>query len=340
MIAQAILRTNPEEGIRPFDMRRDLLQLADLIELAFESDLDRARNPIVAEMRRLAKAGPLLWFLDAPYAALSPFMGGFVWVAQRRLVGNVTLSPESGQRGLWSISNVAVHPDCRGLGIAHQLIEAALQEARNKGAQSVVLEVQTDNAPAQQLYRELGFQAYDTVIELSLPSPRWTGWRVPPAVPLRKRRPGDWQSLYELCKAATPAKAQVVKPLVAQQYRMSIELRLERWLDDLLYHRQSSDWVLEENGQVVALLQITGQYTGAAHRLQMDVHPGRRGTIEDDLLAAGLCRLSRFPDREIVSTVSASHPEALQAFQHAGFRTGRILDQMQLSFQRSKERMS
>jgi ribosomal protein S18 acetylase RimI-like enzyme len=338
MLAEAVLSRKPDQGLRPFDMRRDLQQLADLIDLAFVSETEPSRSSIVAEMRRMAKAGPFLWLLDASYAALSPLMGGFVWIDHGRLAGNVTLSAESGQRVLWTITNVAVHPDFRGQGIGHELTKAALDQARNKGARSVVLEVETDNAPAQQLYHELGFERYDTKAELSLPALRRSGRLHGSSMSLRKRRANDWQRLYDFFRAVTPAAVQAIKPVLSHQYRMDIGMRLNRWLDDWLYRCQRSDWILEHaeprqtNGAISAVLQITGQYTGAAHRLQMDVHPEHRGNVEDQLLAAGLDRLRSFPERDVVSTVSTSHSQGLGAFQKAGFRTIRTLDQMVLRY--------
>lgn len=334
MLAEAILSRKPDQGLCRFDMRRDLRQLADLMDLAFASESEPTRSSIVAEMRRLAQAGPLLWLLDASYATLSPLMGGFVWIDNNRLVGNVTLSAESGPRGLWAISNVAVHPDSRGHRIGRQLVEAALDEARHKGARTIVLEVQTDNTPAQRLYRELGFERYDTIHELSLSALRRPERLPLSSMALRKRRPNDWQGLYDFFKAVTPAAVQAVRPILPDQYHMDIGMRLGRLLDDWLYRCQKNDWILEHaeprqtNGQISAVLQITGQYTGAAHRLQMDVHPEQRGNVEDQLLAAGLDRLRSFPERDVVSTVSTSHPQALEAFQRAGFRTIRVLDQM------------
>jgi hypothetical protein len=218
-------------------------------------------------------------------------------------------------------------------------MEAALDEARHRDARTIVLEVQTENAPAQQVYQELGFERYHTVAELRLAALNSSALRHPAAVlhpplagsaALRKRRPSDWRELYDFFKAVTPAAVQAIKPVLAEHYRMNIALRLNRWLDNLLYRCQRSDWILEhgETGEISAVLQITGQYTDAAHRLQMEVHPERYGTMEDELLAAGLHRLSGFPARDVVSTVSASHPQALEAFQRAGFRTARSLDQM------------
>lgn len=322
------IHRGPRDGLQPFDIRRDLLPLANLIELAFQSELDLTANPIVTEMRELARSGPLLWIFNASFRLLAPFLAGYVWMVDGQLVGNVSLTRESTQPAIWSISNVAVHPDFRRRGIARQLMQAALQEARQKGAHWVILEVQTDNAPARQLYLGLGFQTYDTVAELSLPIDKQAEPWLTPTLRLRERRPQDWQSICHLLRVATPEAVQEIRPIPCSHYRPTIRRSLERWLDALLYLRQTKDWLLEENGQAVALLQATGQYTKAAHRLQISVHPNRRGTIEEELLASGLHWLNRFPEREVVSTVSASHPEALQAFQKRGFRALRILDQM------------
>lgn len=319
-----------KEGLQPFNMRRDLLQLANLLEMTFQSELDLTANPIVTEMRNLAKAGPLLWIFDASFRLLSPFLRGYVWIANGQLVGNVSLTRESEQPNLWSISNVAVHPDFRGRGIARQLMKAAIQEAKQKGARWIILEVQTDNAPARQLYTELGFQVYDTIAEFSLPMGKQTQQRQTPTLALRERRPEDWQKVYQLFRVVIPEAAQEVRPVLSSHYRLTLRRKIEHWLDYLLYLRQNRDWLLEENSQIVALLQVTGQYTKAAHRLQIHVHPNHRGAIEEELVISGLEWLSHFPDREVASTVSTSHPEALQAFQKIGFRTLRLLDQMGL----------
>ncbi len=342
MFAEAILARKTDAGLRRFDMRRDLRQLAELIDLAFGSEIEAARSSIVAEMRRLAASGPLLWLANASYATLSPLLGGFVWINDGRLVGNVTLSADHGPRGPWTITNVAVHPDFRRQGIARQLMEAALDEARDRRAPSVVLEVQAANAPAQQLYRELGFEHYQTVTELRLPAPNASILRHPPALfdtaptgapALRKRRPGDWRRLYDFYQAVTTAPVQAVRPVLPEDYQLGIRLRLNRWLDDVMYRCERSEWILEQGG-IRAVLQVTGQYADAAHRLQIEVRPECQGTGERELLAAGLQRLTRFPERDVVSTVAASQPQALEAFRRAGFRTMRVLDQLVFRYSR------
>ena len=56
------------------------------------------------------------------------------------------------------VNNVAVRPECRGRGIAAQLLTVMLRQGRSKGARIAFLEVRAGNAAAQGLYRRCGFQ--------------------------------------------------------------------------------------------------------------------------------------------------------------------------------------
>ncbi len=56
------------------------------------------------------------------------------------------------------ITNVAVRPDARRSGIAHDLVRLLLEEAGCRGIRSVFLEVRASNAPAITLYGHAGFE--------------------------------------------------------------------------------------------------------------------------------------------------------------------------------------
>lgn len=60
------------------------------------------------------------------------------------------------------IYSVVVDPHHRGLGLGRRLVEAAEARARRQGCAGVSLEVRTDNGPARELYRSLGYaEAFD-----------------------------------------------------------------------------------------------------------------------------------------------------------------------------------
>lgn len=55
------------------------------------------------------------------------------------------------------ISNIAISPDYRQLGVAEGILRKVLLEMRLKGAEFVFLEVRPSNLPARRLYEKLGF---------------------------------------------------------------------------------------------------------------------------------------------------------------------------------------
>jgi [ribosomal protein S18]-alanine N-acetyltransferase len=56
------------------------------------------------------------------------------------------------------INNIAVHPDCRGLGLGEALMRYAIDRTRAAGAAFMTLEVRPSNGPALTLYKKLGFE--------------------------------------------------------------------------------------------------------------------------------------------------------------------------------------
>lgn len=70
-----------------------------------------------------------------------------------------------GYAGIWliadegHISNVAVHPDCRGQGIGKAMLQALIFYCRQKHCTGMTLEVRESNMPAIHLYEKMGFQA-------------------------------------------------------------------------------------------------------------------------------------------------------------------------------------
>jgi ribosomal-protein-alanine N-acetyltransferase len=70
-----------------------------------------------------------------------------------------------GYGGMWliidegHITNIAVHPDYRGLGIGNILVEELIAVCKEKGFMRMTLEVRKSNKVAQSLYIKYGFEA-------------------------------------------------------------------------------------------------------------------------------------------------------------------------------------
>jgi ribosomal-protein-alanine N-acetyltransferase len=60
------------------------------------------------------------------------------------------------------VNNIAVHPDCRGLGLGEAMMRYAIAMVRESGATFMTLEVRQSNASALTLYKKLGFEVMGT----------------------------------------------------------------------------------------------------------------------------------------------------------------------------------
>ncbi|MCC7355024.1 MAG: GNAT family N-acetyltransferase, partial [Anaerolineae bacterium] len=251
-----------EQALRPLDPRRDLGQVADLIAVAFAGDLEPEGQAALRDLRAISRLGPMLTVVSHTSAEFQSFYGGFVWVEDGRVVGNVTLqrSDPYGQR--WQIANVAVYPAYRGRGIARALMETALVYIEKQGGSWAVLQVRADNPTAKGLYERLGFEPITTTAELRLA-------RVPTSVPTPAPLPGlhprprsDWQQEHTLALAATPPLAQWWQPVRAESFRPALEARLVETLAVLAGQRR----VIRE-----------GIYAGSRLLAALTIHAARWG---------------------------------------------------------------
>ena len=146
------------DNLRAFDARRDMNDVADLIEQCFADTLDQDGKRFLRQMRDYAKNPSIIHWspLTAEWAG-SPFIGYVVDYGEQ-ILGNVSLIPyrSRGKRN-YMIANVAVHPEFRRQGIAQELTEHALRHAIIRGANEVWLQVRDDNPAAINLYQRLGF---------------------------------------------------------------------------------------------------------------------------------------------------------------------------------------
>lgn len=196
-----------QNGLRSVNLRTDLRPLADLIELVFADTMDEGGRAAIKEMRYLSNMGYGLNLLSRLNDLALGISLGYVYIADRRLVGNVSIYPAGYPKDMgdaWIIANVGVHPDYQRRGIAHQLMEASINMIRERRGKYAILQVDYDNVGAQRLYERLGFvyeRAFTTWRRSSfvkMPAPRDYSYHI------TRLRHGEWQSEYELAQWARP----------------------------------------------------------------------------------------------------------------------------------------
>jgi len=317
-------------GLRPLDVGRDIGQIVQLIEVAFQGELSPAGDEALRELRLMRYLAPLLWLLSRISPEFRDLLTGYVWVDEGLVVGNVTLSMDSPDARRWVISNVAVHPRYRRRGIARKLMEAAIALARRRGGELVTLRVRRANLAAQNLYRSLGFTEFESIMELRLEQIRRTVSRPTEGLQLRRAKLEEWWKAYELARAAIPPKAQRLSPVRQADYRFGLDRRLETWLSDLIHWRDTYRLAVEGDEGFAALLTLHATRLRSPHRIELMVHPHYRGPLEEALVAEALSILRRYPQRQVVARVRLPHPEAVEALKRCGFVEVETIDRLGL----------
>jgi ribosomal protein S18 acetylase RimI-like enzyme len=304
-------------------------QIAALMEEAFAGNLTRQSREALRELKIMSHFGPFLWLLDRISPGFHETFRGFVWVEEGRIVGNVSVGRMGPYSLRWLISNVAVQPDYKGQGIAHYLVQAAMDLAREHGGEWALLQVYTDNVPACRLYQHLGFEQIAAVTELHLE--RAGAVAIAPNGRLRRRSYSDWRKEYELALAATSKEAQWLNPVRADHFMVGLDQRLSEWLSNLVAGRREHRLAVEEDDRFLATLTVRASRWRGEHSLELMVHPDHRGQLEEMLVTKALGMLGSYPERSVAVSHPAEHQEAIEALKIHGFIEKRTLAQMRLA---------
>lgn len=309
-------------GLRPMDPMRDLKEVADLIEEAFATDLDRSGQNALRELRWLSRLKPVLWWMVTFNPDHADFLSGFVWEEENRIVGNITVNQTSPGSRRWLISNVAVAKEYRRRGIARGLMYAGLELVKEYRGKSVALQVRADNQPARDLYDSLKFHKIAGTTYLRLKRvPVVDSLPLPPEVTLRPRRfdSFDARLAYSLASAATPTASQQEWPLRHNRFQLGFNDELSNICRMFVGGTTSAYWVVEEGQRFVGLVNIIGGYFGENHRLELIVDPEWRGRLEKPLISRALQSLRRGRRRAVSVKHPVDHAEAIDAYKEFGF---------------------
>ena len=277
--------------LRPFDPRRDINQVADLIELCFAETLDQEGHGYLRHMRAAAQRGGTFHWTGLLADSGPMPLNGFVWEEDNRVVGNLTLIPYVNlSRRYYLIANVAVHPDYRRQGIARNLTQAAIDHVRQRGVQTVWLHVREENSAACNLYQSTGFikrssrTTWHAIPETSADLMVRSGNGLPAGnsreVQITSRRAADWPVQQLWLKKLYPAhltwhlslRYPAMRPGIwGLFYRLFNEIHLQHW----------SAW---REDRLIGTLTWQGTF-GYHDLLWLAVDPDGDGTAVAPLLA-------------------------------------------------------
>lgn len=325
MSAQLVIdQRTSYRGLRPLDPRKDLNQVADLIEEAFTGELEPGGIAALRDLRMLSRMGPLVGLMARSDPYLEDVLGGFVWIEDNRVVGNVTLQRLDAYGTRWQIANVAVTKSHQGRGIGRALVLAALERIGDRQGGWAVLQVRTDNPVAKGLYERLGFESLtqDLLMQLDRLPPEPVPRQEPPAG-LRSYHHSEWHARYSLEAACRTELAQWWRPVRSHDFMQLAENRLGEKIWEALGRNRLRRWVIQGEHGLLAWLSVDARRWQGMHRLSVAVHPSGRGQLERALVDYALSFLAEYPRWPIRVEHQGEHCELVEALEAVGFRVVR-----------------
>ncbi len=217
---------------RPLRLPHDLIPAAEMLVKTFQypdhpewgvqSD---EQDQLVDGIRRIRRIWPVVRVLALVSPALRDLIRGFAWEDEGGLCGLV-IAQREGTTSMWYIGTVGVLPERRRHGVARRLLVATLDMMRARGGTRVRLGVIDGNAPAQALYRSLGFVEYGSSARYALvPSGSADGPPLPRGFEELPLKEFDWRTRYELDKRIVPAELQEFEPIVPGRFKTPAVIR-------------------------------------------------------------------------------------------------------------------
>ena len=323
--AGELARSKTYTGIRPFDIGRDLRPVAEVIADAFADDLDSGGKAALREMRVMSYMGGMFGLFNGNEMDFGKAYGGFVWVEEGRVIGNVTVQKADSYGNRWQIANVAVDRAFRGRGIARKLVKRALEYAHEMGGRWMVLQVRGNNSVARGLYERMGFEEVSgiscwEISQVPVNIAAAPGLSTTEMISLTPFSTAEWRSLYEIASSQHSAHAQWWRPLRQDDFRRTPEQRLGEWFSRIIGRQTILRRAVADNlRRFEAAMIVTGQHWQGIHEIQLWVHPRCQGQMEPTMLQWALTELQAFPRFPIRVELSTHHTAAAQLLDGFGF---------------------
>ena len=321
---------SPSQGIRPFDIGRDLRPVSRLIADSFAEELDEQGKAALRELRMLGHMSGIVGLLARGAGGFQNAFNGFVWVEDNLVVGNVTVQRAATGSGRWQIANVAVSRRRRGRGIGRALMEHALEYIRDMGGSWAVLQVRGENSIARGLYERMRFENLGGTLELhAAGAPR------PVARPilsnLRAVPHSEGDLLYELIASRPGAEQRWWRAARRDDFQLPLERRVGELIGRLVgRERIFRSAIRDYDRRFEGAIEVTARCWQGEHRIRIWLRPEAAQAYARPLMLHALALLGEWPRWPVKAEVSTQDEIATETLLEHGFSVRTTLYTMRL----------
>ena len=251
--------------IRPFQLPADLDLMISIIKEGFQypenpewSIQEDELQSMVDQLNGIKRIWLLMYFLAFLFPFFRDLFRGFIYEEDGKAGGLINFMRQQNEPE-WMIGNVTVVPEFRRRGIARKLVDATLQEIRERNGRVAILDVVDGNLPAHTLYKEMGFEDYTGSSqydymkdELVSPVPLSEGFTLSPV------KVNAWRILYEFAKRVTPGNITKFEQVSEKRFQSPLIVRMLGPLIDKLGGAKMERFVLRkaDNGQIIGWMRL------------------------------------------------------------------------------------
>jgi ribosomal protein S18 acetylase RimI-like enzyme len=252
--------TEFDTHIRPINIRRDLTEIANLIEIAFAGQMDAEGRDYLRHIRMIAR-GISGYMLDGntPETSQFPFHG-YLWEENGRIIGNLTLIPvRKRQVRTYFIANVAVLPEYRGRGIARMLTDRAIAHVMAHKGKRIYLQVKQDNFTAQHIYKSSGFEEFACRTNWVFGRRAASHVTNDPSIHITRRTRADWSQQQDWLSSIYPPEISWNLPFSMERLKPDLWASVVNFLNGV----SNRSWAARQNNRLIGLASWESGFTGS-----------------------------------------------------------------------------
>ncbi|HWR08627.1 GNAT family N-acetyltransferase [Sporomusa sp.] len=299
--------------------RPDLKQLEQLFASAFGDEID------IDQIRRRIHRTRQFYYILHPLSKFSAWIRNhfniYVVKITGRVIGFIQVSYLN-QTQL-HVDYIAFSKQYRGQGLGTWVLTKLLKDVADVNDYDVVLEVRVDN-PACSFYRRLGFRQITQILHYA--KPLTPGYDLPVAQAevlsgFRELRGADRARLYRLYLESVPLSLRRVVKRTYGEFNPSMMVRNLEWLKNSLMRKQQKNYVVEQQGKIVALLTINSYLKANSHMFSLILHPSHEPLRQVIIEKASSILIANGCQGIISTTIYSDDSSKQRALEELGFRS-------------------